>query len=288
MPALSPTGSSSGINLALSGFRVDVQKEADTRYWQSCLTPEDTQFINTVGLDHGLVETAHGSFVCLAQRLYVDEFDKSKTPQEPVYHSAASVKLNDKAMVGLQHKIKHRSLPPEELAHVVRELNSLQSGIDIVVTCSNMQMVKLLEEAKLIFTQRGVDGEAQVVDAMVLINDVLANMAWIKEHGYRNGSEYFVDLYSRPVKYPCELAVGLARNPFALGHEFFTASESREEKLSWEKRLEKAMEPLREEARKMAEVLKEHLARYAVRLGAGQASGATESVDKSSAPQNYV
>lgn len=203
--------------------------------------------------------------MCVVKRIYADPAnpDKKVRQSDLAYYDADVASHKASAIESLAVMLKQSSMNDTVRAHMQQTLDALVSTRETLVPTwetAKSQMGSLLAEAKLLLMQRGVDGEAQVIETMQVIDAVLNNMKQNVEGAStsQHGAD-FLGLYSKEVKKKCEFAVGRGRDPLALEEHLVKSRGTAPDK----ERLEKAVESVRPRVRAMAEELKRLLTPYA-------------------------
>jgi hypothetical protein len=217
------------------------------------LAPEDIAFVNARGVQGAPLADGE-RFLSLAKRIYAD----ADGHMRPVaYYDHQLAKQNEAGIESLRFMLKQEVFGPEAEANMQQTLDSLLS----VRQAPRQQMASVLEDAKLTLAQRGVDGEAQVAEAIGVIDAVLHNMQGYANAGTSEQSLKFMDLYSKEVKKACELAAAKGRDPFPLLDKL--PDDASASKALFDRAWKQAVESVRPQARTMAEALKNILTPYA-------------------------
>lgn len=216
------------------------------------LPKEDLSFINFRAV-RGSPDVDIDRFTALAKRIYADS---ANADARPAYYGGQSAP-NTPPQAGATN-------PAAELKYLSRNAEAIIEEMRGTLLTStqvpSQQMTALLEEAKLVLVQRRVDGEAQVAEAMGVIDAVLRNIRSFEKAGTSAQSHKFNDVYSLDIKKDCELAVGRGRDPYPLIKQLEHREETDE---AFDKRFQQAMESVQPQARFMAEELKNILRPYA-------------------------
>lgn len=218
------------------------------------LAKEDIASINVRGV-HGRPRVDKDRLVALARRVYADPAEPGKI-NPPAYFRGEPVRGKESQIEPTNRTPGHRSVDRQAEAILEDRLYNMVTTTEI----PSRQMTALLEEAKLVVAQRGVDGEAQVAEAIEIIDAVLRNIQGFEKAGTSAQSGKFAEVYSHAVKEACELAVGNGRDPYPLIDQLPHCHETAE---SFDKKFDRAMESIRPQARFMAEELKNILRPYA-------------------------
>lgn len=218
------------------------------------LAKEDIAFLNVRGV-RGRPDIDKDRLIALAKRVYADPTAPDKI-NPPAYFRGEPVQDKESQIESTNRTPGHRSVDRQAEAIMEDRLYKMMPTTEI----PSRQMTALLEEAKLVIFQRGVDGEAQVTEAIEVIDTVLRNIQGFEKAGTSEQSGKFAGVYSHAVKEACELAVGNGRDPYPLIDKLPHCHETVE---SFDKKFELAMESVRPQARFMAEELKNILRPYA-------------------------
>lgn len=221
------------------------------------LTPEDKAFLNARGAWGQPNTNVEAAFVSLAQRIYADNPDNPEVVHPYAYYDGPIAQNNEAALAPLNFMLQQPNLPQKDKA-------ILQQSVDTLLVMRERpkeQMTRLLEEAKLVLSQRGVAGEAQVVEATDIIDAVLDNIRHFDRPGTSNEAAKFFQIYSEEIKSACERAVGDGRNPFSLDKQLHAAYKAGPG--SFDQKAKQVVESVQPQARTMAETLKAVLGPYA-------------------------
>ncbi|AOB30334.1 hypothetical protein AKI39_05960 [Bordetella sp. H567] len=221
------------------------------------LAPEDTAFLNARGAWGEPNTNIEAAFVSLAQRIYAEDPDNPDVVHPYAYYDGPIAQNNEAALASLGFMLQQPYLPQEAKA-------TLQQSVDTLLVTRERpkeQMTRLLEEAKLVLSQRGVTGEAQVVEATHIIDAVLNNIRSFDKPGTSEEAAKFFQIYSGEVKSACELAVGMGRNPYPLSKQLHAAYKA--DPGSFDQKAQQVLESVQPQARTMAETLKAVLGPYA-------------------------
>jgi hypothetical protein len=243
-------------------------------YLYQHLAPEDIMFINACGVD-GEPQLADWLIQKLAMRLYIDpslprETTLSETPIPYSYCSREMVDEAAKATAGMRALAGMSYIPKPERDRMIEMADGTMRVIDAQLASARNQMTVMLQEARLILVQRGLDQtDARVIETMGIIDDVLARITNDKDTSATNS---LLRLYSEPIKAKCECEIAKARNPFPLVDRFYksvlqdnngTLPRHVPDSRALDERYELAMDAVRSQARTMAEKLNELLAPFA-------------------------
>lgn len=221
------------------------------------LTPEDNAFLNARGAWGEPNVNVEAAFVSLAQRIYADDPDNPNVVHPYAYYDGPIAQNNEAALTSLSFMLQQPRLPGETRA-------TLQQSVDALLVMRERpkeQMTRLLEEAKLVLSQRGVTGEAQVAEATNIIDAVLNNIRCFDRPGTSEDAAKFFQIYAGQIKSACERAVGNGRNPYPLSNQLHAAYKA--DPGSFDQKARQVLESVQGQARTMAETLKAVLAPYA-------------------------
>jgi hypothetical protein len=124
-------------------------------------------------------------------------------------------------------------------------------------------MLKLFNEAKLIFKQRKVENDPTVKKTIAIIDNFLQNIGKLESSNIKTACDIFPELYAKEVKKEIEFLIAKARNPFPIKNEFFSEARKMD---SLKTRFDKAIEVVRPQVISMAEILGGKLESFAVKL----------------------
>ncbi|AOB30333.1 hypothetical protein AKI39_05955 [Bordetella sp. H567] len=218
------------------------------------LPKEDIKYMNVRGT-RGSPDSDQDRFTALAKRIYDNPANPDQSRLSAYYAGQPASDMEPQAgptnpAPGLRPSTSNTE------AILVDKQSILLPTTEI----PSWQMTALLQEAKLVLAQRGVDGEAQVAEAMDIIDAVLRNIQSFETISTSEQAREFNNVYSLDIKKNCEFVVGCGRDPYPLVRQLDNRQET---DASFDKRFQQAMESVRPQARSMAEELKDILRPYA-------------------------
>ncbi|ANN65928.1 hypothetical protein [Bordetella bronchialis] len=227
-------------------------------YMEKHLSGQDIAFMNHRGTN-GAPSFPGDSAITVLNCLYGDPKNPA-VDRTPAYYSPEATHHNQAAIQSMEFMLQQPYLDDKTKASLRDSIAGLRNSQQTQTQRMQEQMTKVLQSAKDLLAHRQVDGEARVIESIQVIDAVLRNIAGFQRPGMSEQAATFFDVYSMDIKSECELALGIARNPFPILKEF---AKNETNPARFDQEWQRAMDAVRPEARAMAEKLKDLLGPYA-------------------------
>jgi hypothetical protein len=195
----------------------DLDRDPHFKYLDDAMKGNDNAFINVRGINDAPIHATDKVLALLRVLCHERALDLS----DVAYLHAKwqdSLTVYDDAAARLRAL---REAWPALAENTSKLLLDLRNEASAELARPAGQMAALLADAKLIFEQRGMQGDSKAIEAMAVLDAVLNRLVLAADMDAGQAHRGVLDVLTGPIKNRCETAIAEARDTYAFRQEYF-------------------------------------------------------------------